>query len=333
MVEVYREKSHINALIQSKRLKVTVPEIHHNKTYFFVMVKHADGDESPLLVHISHAIVDKNPCVFDSGYMYMDISLSERDKETIQCVEHGVLEKISKSKQWRNIIHEVVSPLSSSSVLRTRNFKTDNIEVYADGAEDLDIVRDIAARDRISFVLHVDRLVVTPHGGYFHYSIIQLKKHSFSKLSRSVLREDDGGEQQNRYQQMLKVGIPIEAVRHKMRLDGCDDFTIDQLKIELLHSQNIMPPPPPPPLPPPPLLTTVKTGAGVPPLMACLSDIKSGNFKLKSMQPPTKGRVLKYVDVSKKVPSLAEIQSALKNLRSLTKVNARDTTVTNDNEQ
>lgn len=52
------------------------------------------------------------------------------------------------------------------------------------------------------------------------------------------------------YEKMLKLGIPILAIKQKMQIDNMSDENIS--KLELLAKKKI--PPPPPPRPPPPCL-------------------------------------------------------------------------------
>lgn len=119
-----------------------------------------------------------------------------------------------------------------------------------------------------------------------------------------------------KYMRMLAVGVPRNGVEQKMRMDGVDEDTI---QILLSSRQCLMGPPlsPPPPPPPPPVPVASMTSSGGA-MAAVFQDIVKGNFNLKknTKQIDTK-KILKFVDTSKKVPSLEEIQVALKNLRKI----------------
>jgi len=138
------------------------------------------------------------------------------------------------------------------------------------------------------------------------------------------------------YSRMLKMGVPRAAVEQKMRIDNIDISRINEIIDIPCKSPSLphgppppppLPPPPPPPLlplPPPPVPKFVK-GPNID-KGALLADIKSGNFKLKSVAnipksvsliPDIKTKIIGKLSNVQKPPSLAEILAARKNLRSI----------------
>ena len=272
--------------------------------------------ENPLLLQLNQAVVDKNPSVYDNGYVHVDLCLTEHDHEMIQLIEEEVLRKLSCKYQ-----EQCKNASKTSSILRTRNYSYHSIHSYDDHGNEIQVNEHVTARDRVSVIVQLDKFVSTPFGSYFQYTIAQLKKHSVCKLPKQAIKDTVSAVDLTKYQQMLKVGIPMDAIRHKMKLDGIPDEMCLQLKIT--PPTSTIPPPPPPPPPPIKLFS-----GGGNPMAALLADIKGGTFALKKAGDvavrPKKEKVLKFVDTSKKVPSLDEIQSALKNLRRLSKADVRE---------
>jgi hypothetical protein len=144
------------------------------------------------------------------------------------------------------------------------------------------------------------------------------------------------------YHRMLKVKVPMEAVLNKMRLDGCSEAEIKTFVHAAtakapppappppappppppsIPGQRLPPPPPPPPpprggFPPPP-----PPPAAAPSALAFLKQIKNGEFKLKPKGSHAPATALKFVDTSRKVPSLQDILSAKSRLKSRNNLSA-----------
>jgi len=119
------------------------------------------------------------------------------------------------------------------------------------------------------------------------------------------------------YYRMMKMGVPKEAIKQKMQMDGLDMDTISKFagEIPIRASPSPSPPPPPPP-PPPPMFAPIVT---LPDPAAFLADIKSGNFQLRKAKAvdTIKTRILKSVDTRLGVPTLNDILTAKSKLKSL----------------
>ena len=96
-----------------------------------------------------------------------------------------------------------------------------------------------------------------------------------------------------KYNKMKQLGIQVEAIEHKMIMEGlkkdCIKYWMDFQALRLTHTPlpnkgNGHPPLPPPPPPPPIVLHQMKGpsfAGGAPKLPDFLRDIKSNNFSLK----------------------------------------------------
>lgn len=104
----------------------------------------------------------------------------------------------------------------------------------------------------------------------------QLTNHSFLSFND----DDDCDAMAEKYRRMVKMRIPIEAVKNRMELDGHDKGTIDTLLSVLVPTLPSTPPASPPRCAPSPM-------------MGFLSQIESKDFKLK--------KAVAVEDVEKKV--------------------------------
>jgi hypothetical protein len=143
--------------------------------------------------------------------------------------------------------------------------------------------------------------------------------------------ETYGGVNLDKYNKMKSLGVPLEAIEHKMTMDGlnrdCIKYWMDFTKLVSVQA------PPPPPLPPPlpTLLTRVNNGAPKPPIakLGFLKDIMSNNFALKRVQKEHHN-----VNMTKKLknrfgyepPSLDDIVNARSNLKKVSSTVKKDLT-------
>jgi hypothetical protein len=129
-------------------------------------------------------------------------------------------------------------------------------------------------------------------------------------------------EEMSVYERMLKMGIPRQAVEHKMKMDG-----VDIAKLTIQSRPGPAPPPPrPPPAPPPPPHPTISSHDSDK-AAAMFADIKNGNFKLRKVGEiktpdtiklePKKPIINTAMLGPQKPPSLSEILAARKNLRAI----------------
>ena len=158
-----------------------------------------------------------------------------------------------------------------------------------------------------------------------NYQILQVKSYVV-QLSMSVnVCTSSTSYDVEKYKKMLKIGVPLCGLQQKMMMDGVDHTFINRFTEDLKKPPPPPPrlglstPPPPPPPPPPPAF-----GFKSKDMSAVFGDIKNGNFSLKKMVKENaetssvlSRKILRCVDTSRKVPSLSEIQDALKNLRKI----------------
>lgn len=107
----------------------------------------------------------------------------------------------------------------------------------------------------------------------------------------------------NKYLKMRDMKIPVAAIANKMRLDGCDAEMVAMLGNDYS----------------PPLKTTG-------PPVGFLNQITSGNFKLRNTKQDGRqqvmGKLSRFVDTSKHVPTLDDILCAKDRLKSAKQLDA-----------
>jgi hypothetical protein len=258
--------------------------------------------------------------------MRLDMELCEESIDIISKIEKYIYSRLTK--KFKSKLHNFSF---SNNVLRVRTMNYNSIEVFDINKCNLDINK-ICNGDKICVILLVDKYIYNEQKSYINYNILQIQK--FVVLPPLHQQCNPSYE---KYHKMLRLGIPEIAVRQKMQLDGLSISVIDDVLKYLLsqiYTQNTItpntitpntPPIPPPPPPPPPLYKAFNKNIDNSMKMTALfNDINTGNFKLKKAHivaqneaQKQKNKILKHVDTSRKVPSLEEIQNALKNLRKI----------------
>jgi hypothetical protein len=193
----------------------------------------------------------------------------------------------------------------------------------------------LCAGDRVCILVTIDKYIYTSHKSYINYQILQVQQYTLN-VKMMIPGTDTNIESGSRsiydvekYRKMLKVGVPLIGVQQKMAMDGVDASFIKTFSLAPggIPPRGITPcgiaPPPPPPPPPPPRIGGGGLAKNID-MTAALNDIKNGNFSLKKMEKVksgekdlTKLKILRMVDTSRAVPTLAEITDALKNLRRI----------------
>lgn len=183
--------------------------------------------------------------------------------------------------------------------------------------------------DKIICLFELKRLVLKNNKGFWQTNLLQIKKCS-NTIQPSfahclIVSANDTSTNINdkyvSYMKMFQMKIPLEAIRHKMLIDGLTENDFD-IWSKTINSQTPRPHPlPPPPPPPPPLLPLNKNISKIPLKNISngpefLKDISSGNFQLRNTNT-IKQKVLATVSKEYAPPSLNDIRSALSKLKKV----------------
>lgn len=286
-------------------------------------------------------------------YNFVILSLIENERfkgefSNIEMLEDVMIQELQKS---RGICVEDRVKFSiinrEKKMIRLKN-KASDISVYSKGAI-LQDLKCIYPYDRVKVIVRFDHIWISKHGfgcGAYVTQILTLEEmpeKTLMKVSTEELHsldDDVSMDHSARFKKMVSVGIPIDAVKQKMMMEGYSNETICRF-----FAKNKAPPPPGPPPPPPrnlqnsclPPPPPPPPGRPPPPpvmmggaMQQIFASIKNGAFSLKKTilsgahttekDGTTKNTILKGVDMSKRVPTLDEIIMARNKLKSPEKV-------------
>lgn len=309
------------------KLRVIVPYNINGKSYFDIFY---DG-KHPLLIQTPLCTLSYKFSIYDDKYFKVDLALEDNEKvrseftEMINYIQDLVLSKVRKKYNYLFDGKECVYGITSGKC-KLVNTNVDTVKAFNIDNKCIDI-RNVQPKDQVRALFQIDKLVVSEQSYSFTFRVMQLKKYSKVDLFNvGCLFQDIGGgnscvqggddEKFDKFRKMMKMGVPLQAVQHKMKMEGFTESEIAQF--------GMVKRPPPPPPPPPPLfsfhgnngnaggLNENKTG-GLP----FLGDISKGNFQLKSVVENQKSeserikqKIMKFVDKTKFAPSLQDILDA-----------------------
>lgn len=311
MFEIITHKKEI------QNIKILLPYNIENKTYFDIFVK----DRDPFLIQTPFCIIPYKYSLYDDKYFSIELLTDSKDfKEMIHFIVDTMIKKISykfKDLLLNKTINYGIFSKESEYKFRLRNPNIDSIFVFDDQHNTIDI-RNIEKNDRIQTIFQIEKLLIDNTSISLVSRLLQIQK----KCSRldpynntiPLFVSESTTKDYSKYDKMLKLGIPLMGVKQKMTLDGLDDTDIELFMKNKIPSKGSIPLPPPPP--PPPSFSKLSKNE-IP--LVFLNDIKNGNFNLKKAPPivSKKEKVLKFVDTSRKVPSLEEILMAKNRLKKI----------------
>lgn len=225
------------------------------------------------------------------------------------------------------------------SKLTLANKNVDHIGVF-DMTRQAISIEHIHTFDRIICLFEVRRLVVIGNDAFWQTNLLQIKQCSGNVVydsSRCMI--EDGpvvswdASKFDVYSKMNRLGIHVDAIKHKMMLDGFgDDFFECWLSRQKQQSGQPVPPPTPPPLPkmplmppppPPPIAGLIKASSSSCSVkqatgpLAFLKDISNGNFALRKTNGKNVVENIKVKVNEFTPPSLEQIQGALSKLKKI----------------
>lgn len=331
------------------KVKVLKPRYINDNTIVFD-IKY---DNDICLIQTPIATIPYSYSIFDNNAFRLDILCQGSEiYDTLQALSDYVMRKAKRFitvKTVKTLVGaKMLQANSPQSKLTLTNRNVDHIGIFGVRREAIGI-EDIHKFDNVICLFEVRRLVVSGDVVFWQTNLLQIKQCSNNttcNVRKCMIEERPltswDASKFDIYGKMHKLGIHIDAIKHKMKLDGLgDDFfeywfkhkdgdgekvsTIAQTPAPM--SLNILPPRPPPPPPPPPMagktgLTLTKSGGGGGggPL-AFLKDISNGNFALRKIEAKldTTGiEKVKCADFTEFTPpSLEQIQGALMKLKKI----------------
>lgn len=304
-------------------------------------------DKNPFLFQTPDCVIPYSYSLYDNKTFKIDVTIKDDAFSTILLDVNKYIEakitKYNKTILENKISIDYIKKNNTNDCrLRLKNNYVQNVLVYDKTKNQIDIT-NLQTFDKVVCLFQLQRLIVQKENYIFQCQVLQIKRlNTIIPQNVVYLIEDEDTSNEddkefNKYQSMYNLGIPLEAVKHKMTLDGLPSDVIKQwmpkksdnkLNTGLTNlntlSSSIVPPPIPPPLPPPLMTnnTYVNPKTSIP-KANFLKDIANNNFKLK------KNNVMGCVDSGKKTsnlkerygydaPSLKDILNARSNLKKVT---------------
>jgi len=305
-------------------------------------VKYAGG---MLLIQTPVAVLPYSYSLYDNNAFKLTVVCEGTDLYSmVQTICDRVLQKVTKHDE------SLLKDKEVKTLAGIKKVEKDQTQISL-GAKDIGTVgffdtmrREIGLDsihtfDRVICLFEVRRLIVKGDSIFWQTNLLQVKQCSFVFKPLCQARECvivDEALQYEAYDKMQKMGIHMDAIKHKMKMDGLDEGFYERWSMRRTHMRtgaNPLPPPSPPPLPaallskpplppppPPPLPKSLMAPKGGP--LAFLNDISLGNFTLKKggkgdgdgITNASK-KLLALSDNEFKAPSLDEIRSALSKLK------------------
>jgi hypothetical protein len=281
----------IDEMINDDMIRVKKPFNLYRKSVYEVYYGEKNNQ---ILIQTPDVMFQRGYNTASDGSFNVDIAIND----TWVC---GILERIFKKVcrvVGKNTLDgkNCIQPVKECGHVRLKN--TDHASIYVFDSDATRIsLANVSRGDKVQVIFHVEGLHVYDSGYILYLKLLQVKKMSVKAClfvtpgcqspSKGVGTKDlDIETLGEKYKKMLSLGIPMAAVKQKMFMDGAL--------------------PKPQGLPPPGLKHT-------PPIAAMLAQIK---LRQVTVNPSQKTYIPKGVD-AKRVPSLDEIQNALKNLRNV----------------
>lgn len=292
------------------------------------------ASDTDILVQTPRCIIPYSYVLFENSKFQLDILTDNQAFVSfLTDVYEHVYRKIRK-KTKTDVIRDdyyVKKYDDTNYRVRLRNESVNTVSCYCNQKCNIDYNK-ICRDDRVICIFTLDRFIICSDFTIFYLKVCQIKKCDSSLTSIlttcMIIEDEQGPDLFEKYRKMKKVGVPDASIIQKMTLDGLSPTQVSKF-FNNAPTQSSPPappgpPPPPPPLgiPPPPPPPVLNTRPSQPPTLQFLGDIKSGNFKLKSISTnPTKqnqpSKKLSGVDTSKYVPSLDDILNAKKKLKNI----------------
>lgn len=222
-----------------------------------------------------------------------------------------ILQRMHKARphllQNKNYVNKVKDG-SFGKILRLKINNESDIEIFDQYKTRLNGLSNITAQKKIQMILWIKWFWVSRDYYGIEYSIVQLK--ITMPPSENLFQEHDSF---TKYKKMLAMKIPLQAVEHKMKLDGCSNDDIVKFQ-EISKNGQVQ-------------KTPSIDSAQCPTRPSFLGQIARGEFSLKKTiihvdeQEEKKKAIMmkmaRIVDMSKKVPTLDDILTARSNLRKI----------------
>ena len=305
MVQILTDSSKLDL----STIKIKKPYAVGDRTIYDLHV-----NNEPILIQTPVCHVPYAYSLFDNKYFQMDLVVKDDNfKKMLDEIAANIYERIEKYSDAtidkKDMIEIYKKSEGDSYRLRLKNGNCELIRVFDIHKLRLHI-QNIDKNDRVKAIFQIERFIIGAENCFFTFKLFQLLKLQslcdITKLNDTYLFVENCTDY-SKYESMLKVGVPREAVRNKMIMDGLTEDDIDKFDSKPKAAKPAPPPPPPLPLSLKSKHKPVIDNARV----AFLNDIKGSAFALKPVKIEKKSKNTDNL----LVPSLDQILQARSRLK------------------
>jgi hypothetical protein len=259
---------------------------------------------------------------------YIDVSLFENNpeilimKQTIQKLNNYIKKRILSLQSLQScnsldqnelVFSENIKPKVENYNERLRLYLNSDMICFNEQREKIN-TSFIKLKDNVKLLICPSHIWINKNKYGISWEVLQMKLYKII-VPQKYLFIDEKEKLYTKYFDLINKGVPRDAVKQKIIMDGLDPNFIDRVVGINMSSGSDIPPPPPPP---PPLLGPMKHKSNNSSnKMALLNDIKNGNFKLNKNKIQSKKNIETNDNNSFKPPSLEEILNKRKSLKKI----------------
>lgn len=294
-------------------------------------------DSKPFILQTPPGHMPYSYSLYDNQRLQIDIDIQQ--PKFIEIMNNICAHLVSKLNRFDATLingKQIVTPVKhTKNCIRLHCSHVSQCRIF-DSNRNHSPITSLRAYDKIVSIFSIDRIVIDASIVLLHTQVHQIKTLDYSI-------HDVFHFEATVYDKMLKLGVSLDAVKHKMKLDGICDSIIETYAPQpkasnvTVNTPRQTPLPPPPPPPPPPQLPPQRQNPKSPHtiqrhqttnMQALFKDISNKNFQLRKVdtQSAPQSQVVSsnsstnksWLPSGYKVPSLQDI---LKTKSSLKKVN------------
>ena len=221
--------------------------------------------------YLANDLIIQSPIIFIpfglsmyNNKTYLDISFvninSDKEmqlfKKTLDNINSNVIKKIKKKN--KNL--KFNSSIKKSSNIYPDRFRLsikDDILVFNENKQIIDFSY-IQPKMYVKILIHPECIWNNEDSFGITWNVLQLKLYTKLILNTYSFIDDETSNNDNKYKddpkyqkyfKMIKMGVPIDAIKHKMICDNLDPNILDSNSNNTILNKSNTGPPPPPPLP------------------------------------------------------------------------------------
>ena len=304
---MYKIVTSINEF-EAMKVKLSVPFKYDGKTIVNIVVDKCE----PLYIQTPVCTVPYRCKFYDDGYFQIDLVHQD---EGFRELMDDIINKITKKSKTN-----CKASMSFEQAFKLRNIDVNAIQVFDLNKNKINI-KNISKHDTVKAIFQIEHMIIQEESISFGFKVIQIMKcnPSIDHYKETMCLFDQGETiLLQRFQKMMSIGVPIQAIRQKMMMEGIDKDQIERI-IKKLSDQVAEERVTKLSLPFAEELATKRSPGFAEELAKRLSGgLKLGLSPCPNPNPPVQQKkILRCVDTSKQVPSLSEILKAKGNLKSV----------------